>query len=244
MNNSGSLPAIIPIPEPGTPVYQAAESIYEQSFDPEEKIAFYDLWRWLSFPGENYRPVLLAAVEGEQVLGLGAMVYWPGVNFAYWPYIATHRDQRGKGYGEVICRTLLSACKDLAMAERKERPRLVFWEVRDPEDAGDEADQVIRQRRMRFYRGLGAFDLPIEYTAPPIAGGLPPVHHRLMVRTFPSNRGVTRQDALDVAWAGLVIINGAAPESHYFQAALHSIDQYWPHPDSKLGRKDRDGSWN
>ena len=244
LNKSISVPALIPIPEPGAPVYQAAEFIYEQSFGPEEKLAFYDLWRWLSAPGENYRPVLLAAIEGEQVLGMGSMVYWPEVNLAYWAYIAIHPERRGLGYGELICRSLLSACKGLAQAERKELPRLVFWEVRDPREPADETEQATRQQRMQFYRRLGSFDLPIEYTAPPIADGFPPVRYRLMVRTFPSSRPVNRQDALDVAWAGLVTINAAAPESDTVQAALSSVHRYWPHPDSKLGRKDRESGWN
>jgi GNAT superfamily N-acetyltransferase len=168
----------------------------------------------------------LAILAGE-VAGLAFFGYFRRQNLGYFAYLATRTDLRGRGLGAWLCGQVFEAVRQLAQAEAGADPRLIFWEVRRPEDAADEAEAERRRRRIAFYERLGARLLPIDYTCPPVTEGQPPVAFTVMARTYPPARPLTCEEALDVALTGLIEANGAEMGDEYTTAAVRSVKAGW-----------------
>lgn len=204
--------------------YQSIKNIFDDSFSVEERVPFEDLSNWLDSQKENARPFLGGVKKDGEMVGLVSFLYFVNQNLVYCAYLAIRGDQRGKGIGEWTCEQMLAKSAEIAKQARGEWPRFAFWEVRDPADAPDQAEEVYRQRRIEFYKKVGAYPLPVNYICPPVSAGQPPVKYLLMVRTFPPGRMISRDEAVEAVWTGLVTINKSDPDSENVKIGERSID--------------------
>jgi GNAT superfamily N-acetyltransferase len=216
---------LIPLTSPHAAEAPAVRLLYDTAFAADERVPWERLWHWYMILDENFRSVFWIAVTAGhgEVIGLAFFGYFRQQNLGYFTYLATQPDLRGRGLGAWLCEQVFEAVRQLAQVERGTDPRLIFWEVRRPEDAADAAEAEYRRRRIAFYERLGAGVLPIDYTCPAVAEGQPAVAFTLMARTYPPGRSLTREEMLDVALTGLIEANGAEMGDEYTTAALRSI---------------------
>jgi len=201
----------------------AARSLYVQAFEPEEKTPFDGLWAAArQAPGE-VDVHFLGLLEGEELLGTAWFCTVPAERLGYLGYIAIAAAERGRGYGETLMRAVLVGIEDMLKAVTGQPPLATFWEVRSLEDAPDETEYQLRQRRIRFYQRFGAEPLPVDYLCPPVAPGQPEVRFTLMAVTYPPGQPLPSQTVRRIALTGLVKMEGADPESETVRRALASI---------------------
>ena len=206
--------------------YEAAREIYNASFADDERVPFDALVRWLA--ADDWQSALGVLVDVGKVVAMGSVVFFADYRMGYLPYLAVRDGLRGRGYGQTLVASLLDWVRERSQKTTGQAPRLTFWDVRDPEETNREAEKVIRQRRIEFYRRLGGEVLPIAYTYPPVAEGQPAVKSLLTACTYPPGKAISRQDALDVAWLVCVVASHEEPQNKYHKAALASIDLNWP----------------
>lgn len=217
-------PTLLSLTSPaGEVFYPAARAIYEEAFEPEEKVPFEGLWFAARRGGEDPETHFLGLLEGEQLVGTAWFCTFPAERLGYLGYIAIAAADRGKGYGEILLRTVLQQMRDRLMDTSGQPPLAVFWEVRDPADAPDEAERIHRLRRIRFYEKFGAQCLPVDYLCPPVAPGQPEVRFTLMAVTFPPGQPLAAESLRRIALTGLVRLEGADPAGEYVRRALQSI---------------------
>lgn len=207
--------------------YKLVKDIYNEAFADDERVPFERLQHWLAGLHSNASATLVAVMDGGTVVGMGSAIYFSQKNIGYLPYLAVRSDLRGQGYGQQIVLWLLGWIEQKARLVDNGAPRMTFWEVRDPSDAPNEEERNLRLRLIGFYSRLGARTIPITYICPPISEGFSEVPYVPMIRTYPLSKGLNREDALDVAWLGLVEINGVKPGSHLWAKTLQSIDVNW-----------------
>jgi GNAT superfamily N-acetyltransferase len=217
-----------PVPDIGSPYFQAALAIYMEAFANDERVDFEWLLGWLGRGEAGVQGGLWVFQDGSRTVAIGSAAYFPDQRMGYLPYLAVDHGLRGHGYGRDVTEFLLDWIWETAHAHSDLDPRLTLWDVRDPDETADPAERTIRNRRIDFYCRLGAEILPIAYTYPPVADGQPAVADCLMAYTYPPGGRITRREALDAAWVGLILINHYTPDSIYYKEALASIDLNWP----------------
>jgi GNAT superfamily N-acetyltransferase len=217
-----------PILNTDSPCFQEVKDIYLAAFGVDERIKFEELLQWLGRKEAGKQGRLWAFQDGARTVAMGSAMYFPEQRMGYLPYLAVRGSLRGRGYGRLMTEFLLEWIRQRGREQTGKDPRMAIWDVRDPDETTAAAEKAIRNRRIDFYCRLGAESLPIAYTYPPVAEGQPAVADRLMVYTYPPGGRISRQDALDVAWVGLIVINHYTPDSIYFKDALASIDRNWP----------------
>jgi GNAT superfamily N-acetyltransferase len=203
---------------------RAVRNLYDATFADDERVPWERLWPWYVMPDDNFSALFWAATLADEVAGLAFFGYFRRPNLGYLTYLAVRPDLRGQGLGGWLCGQVCEAVRQMAQAARGADPRLIFWEARRPEDAADAAEAELRWRRIAFYERQGARALPIAYTCPPIAAGQPEVAFTVIARTYPPDRPLTADEALDVALTGLIEANGAEAESVYVAAAVRSVN--------------------
>jgi GNAT superfamily N-acetyltransferase len=118
--------------------------------------------------------------NGDEVVGT-ALVYFPvRLPFAWLDYFVIHSDLRGKGLGSDLFR-------EIARLSSEQSPRLewLLFEVDDGRD-GDAERQATSERRIAFYRRLGARLLQnVSYKFPSAFGE--PLPMRLMAYSLQQN---------------------------------------------------------
>ncbi len=207
---------------------RGVEAIYSEAFFDDERAPFEQLIEAFTRRSDGVRATLGAFELGGSVVGMGSALYYPEPNLGYLAYLAVRSDRRGQGLGSQVVHSLLGWAEQQARQALGTPPRLTFWEVRHPAAAPDPDERLICERRLRFYERLGASPIPITYVCPSIGPGLPDVVCLPMVYSYPPGRALNRAEAMDLAWQGVVLINGAAPESEYWADARRSIDDHWP----------------
>jgi hypothetical protein len=137
-----------------------AQAIYEGAFSPELRVPFGELAR----PGRADQAFV--AMEGQALAGVAALRLLRSVEWSFLRYFAIAEERRSRGLGRRFWRLLHHSLRNEAWP-----PRIIF-EVEDPGDvAADEAERVIRRRRISFWTACGARLLPVsgyvlpDYTA-------------------------------------------------------------------------------
>jgi GNAT superfamily N-acetyltransferase len=207
---------------------RAVQAIYDAGFRDDERHPFAQLHEELTRPRSGVRATLGAFELNGEVVAMGSALHYAEINLGYLLYLAVRPDLHGRGYGAQVVRFLLDWADEQARETLQTMPWLTFWEVRHPAAAADEAERLENERRVRFYQQLGAMTVPITYICPSIGPGLPDMNYLPMIYTYPPGRSLTRGEALDLAWWGVVRINGADPKSEYWAAALRSVEANWP----------------
>ena len=219
------MPRILSLSDPANASLEtSARAIYEQAFEPEEKVPFEGLWQSARKVQAEIGIHFWGLAVEDNLLGTAWFCTFPKERLGYLGYIAISSAGRGQGYGEILMKAVLAQVDDLFQRETGQPPLATFWEVRDPEEATDEAERNLRLRRIRFYQKFGAQTLPVAYRCPPVAAGQPEVDFKLMAVTSPAGGPLDRALMKQIALAGLVKMEGADPQSVYVQRALASIE--------------------
>jgi ribosomal protein S18 acetylase RimI-like enzyme len=139
-------------------------AIYEASFPPEERD---DTQSQLTKLYREAKDCYLA-VNGEYLLGLALVSHFTDFPAAYLEYLAVDPAARSAGTGS---RILDYVRHDLANGGRPDVKGIIF-EVERPEDAKDNAERELRERRIGFYQRAGAVlvDGASNYHAPSAIG--------------------------------------------------------------------------
>ena len=95
--------------------------------------------------------VCFGAMAGEDILSYAFFIRLNGI--ALFDYFAVKKEARGTGIGSAFIKAL--------MAGKLSGMDAVLLEVDDPAFAGDEAEQDIRDRRLRFYLRNGLVDTSV-----------------------------------------------------------------------------------
>jgi hypothetical protein len=134
--------------------------IYEEAFSPELRVPFSELTR----PGGADQTFV--AMEGKALAGVAALRLLCSVEWSFLRYFAIAGERRSQGLGHRFWQLLHHSLREEAW------PACIIFEVEDPsETTGDEAERVIRQRRINFWTACGARLLPVsgyvlpDYTA-------------------------------------------------------------------------------
>ncbi|WP_016699156.1 GNAT family N-acetyltransferase [Actinoalloteichus spitiensis] len=99
----------------------------------------------------------LALVDGHGTpLGLAVLRHLGDTRWTYLRYLVVDESQRGRGIGAVLWKSMTSR---LAAGGRTR----LLWDVEDPEEDGlDEAEELVRRRRIRFYERQDGVLLQVE----------------------------------------------------------------------------------
>jgi hypothetical protein len=106
------------------------------------------------------------AMDGTLPVGFAALRLLPSVQWSFLRYFAIAEQSRSRGLGREFWRLLQPSLRTTGW------PGAVIFEVEDPADAeGDQAERLIRQRRISFWTGCGARLLPVPgYVLPDYTG--------------------------------------------------------------------------
>ncbi len=138
--------------------------LYEMSFPPAELREFERIAGDLVSPNGERRTSLLAAIEGESVLGISIYAVFPRESLAYLWYLCVDPETRGAGVGGRLYRASLDQLDSDGWTDLKG----MIFEV---ERLSSEAHPIYGDphRRVRFYQRLGARMIEgYDYHQPPI----------------------------------------------------------------------------
>lgn len=150
-------------------------AIYEQSLAPREQKPRADLLAAVSRP--DYR--VLLALHGPTVVGFSMLFIAADRGVSLVEYMAVHPDHRSSGIGGALFRRTVQ----LAVDASGNLP--VLLEVDSDREAS--ADQLLRRRRLHFYRRLGCRGIDgLSYILPLPGDGPPPEMHLLVWHPEPA----------------------------------------------------------
>ena len=142
---------------------QAAQlrAIYETSFPPSERCDVSEFAAAIA--SGTYS--LFSAVDGNDLLGFAMTLHLNRSNVHLLSYLAVAQHARSRGIGEKLVRGTAQLLQDNAHATA------LILEVESP-DEGTSDERHLRERRIEFYRRLGAMriDSAPHYRAPNLAG--------------------------------------------------------------------------
>jgi ribosomal protein S18 acetylase RimI-like enzyme len=131
------------------PLFPAWLDLYEQSFPPAERVLVSTFVRALAAPEAPLPHTLLAGVEDDGgLVGLADFQVFPQQRVAYLWYLAVAPEKRGSGLGTQIYQAIL--------ARLSAEVHALLLEVEIPSLAHGPAERQLAQRRIAFYRRLGA----------------------------------------------------------------------------------------
>jgi len=144
--------------------FEAASRIYEESFPLSERQPLHAVKKWIA--AARYQ---LIVGEEEAIVLMAFLWRLQGTDFTLLDYLAVRKEWRGRGLGAQFLTQVL--------AQMNECGEHLLLELEDPE----EGDRAARERRIAFYRGLGARELQgVRYFLPPL-GTLEATRMRLYV---------------------------------------------------------------
>jgi hypothetical protein len=187
--------------------------IYEGAFSPGLRVPFSELIR--QGPGDR----TFVAMDGEAPAGFAALRLLGSVDWSFLRYFAIAGHRRSQGLGREFWLLLQQSL------QRESWPACIIFEVEDPgEAAGDEAEQVIRERRIGFWTACRARLLPASgYVLPDYtgSGGTEPV---LLMAATPAAVPAIRGEMLrKLVLAIYTDRYGMAPDDPIVSRALASI---------------------
>ncbi len=193
------------------PDFQAAIEIYQAAFPPSELIPIdvfarrvdrgtYQLWVCQQDNRIAFMAILCEPIADRFVL-LG--------------YIATHPDYRSQGIGSDFFSEILP--------KLQQRSQSLLLEVENPND-GD--DLPLRQRRVNFYRRLGARELQnVRYILPALSGG-EPTEMILMVAPAEEGDRILGEEVRRLIIELYVRFYDRSPDDPLLQLSLEGIGEW------------------
>ncbi|MBP6963995.1 MAG: GNAT family N-acetyltransferase [Armatimonadetes bacterium] len=148
-------------------IMESIRSLYEISFPKEELRPFEQIVGELSSPGEERRTHMIAALDGEKVLGLSVFVLFPTASLGYLWFLCVDPDTRGLGLGGRLYDASVEWLRRDAEALGVDLSGVIF----EVERLTTEAHPIYGDphRRIRFYERLGARMIAgYDYHQPPI----------------------------------------------------------------------------
>lgn len=146
--------------------FPAVVALYEEAFPPSEKVASSAIAERVD--REIYQ--LFVGYEATQVVFMAMFYPMRESEFVLLAYIATHRDYRGQGIGATFLRESVNRLQREA--------KYLLIEAEDP-SCGE--DKALRQRRVNFYRRIGARTMEgVKFVLPALSRE-PPAEMVLMV---------------------------------------------------------------
>lgn len=211
------------ITDPFSPWARQAFDLYETSFPVEQRDPVGAITGMMQKQGTDHPQTLfrfLVGTEANSVVALSMYTYHLPRRLGFLWYMATHPLKRSQGMGTLLFQETMSALNQDAVRAAGAPPLGMCWEVERPADAPQEAERVIRERRIRFYQRNGGILLDgIDFTAPPLAADLPPVSFYLM---FAPAGDTPLTPALQREIIDLLLLDsyGVAADSPYYQKAI------------------------
>jgi len=134
--------------------------IYEEAFPPALRVPFAELI------ATGDLDQVLVAVDGSGPAGFASLRMLPSASWTFLRYFAVAAARRRQGAGRQFWQLLQSSLSGAGWSDR------IVFEVEDPgEAAGDEAERLVRERRLRFWALCGARLLPVPgYVLPDYTG--------------------------------------------------------------------------
>jgi GNAT superfamily N-acetyltransferase len=223
-------PTLIELTDPENELARQALELYEVSFPVEERVPLEAVQEDIrnQARGANSEEFLnryMAAVRDGSTVGLSMYGYYRDPRLAFLYYMAIQPELRGKGLGAWLLNETTARLTQDARALHGPPARGLCWEVERPDESDDPEERLLRERRINFYKRNGAILLDgIDFTAPPISEGLPPVTYYLMFKPVPDEAVTIDPDLLQaVVDATLLYGYGVEEESPYYRQAIASI---------------------
>lgn len=168
----------------------AVRAIYEEAFPPELRVPFAELYD---------HGGLLVAVEDGVPAGFASLRRLAAAMFVR--YFAVAAARRRQGAGGRLWRLLPGAVPDW--------PGRVVFEVEDPAQASDPAQQLARRGRIAFWRSCGTVLLPVPgYVMPDLTGaGTEP----MLLMAAPACTGEQLRQLVAAIYAGRYGLAAADP---------------------------------
>ena len=129
-------------------------------------------------------------------------------------YLAISRGHRGAGFGGPLMECAWS-CSEARLREQGRSPLGLIWEVDIPGEASTNEENLLRQRRVDFFRRHGGVLLHSTYRQPPVNGITVPM--RLMFRPAtgvpPPNAGTVDALVRAIYFEKYAAVNGLSRET-------------------------------
>jgi GNAT superfamily N-acetyltransferase len=166
------------------PSFKTVMELYRRSFPPDEREPVWRIREWvhplqLSAPNLKIARHLLVAERKGAPLGFSFFEFFCEVGIGFSVYLVVNPEERGKWLGQKLFKCSLERMQlDASFAG------VPFYgcvlEVERIEDAVDEGDRVIRERRLRLFHYLGARIITPTYVQPALTSDLQPTPLNLM----------------------------------------------------------------
>ncbi|MGB3238354.1 MAG: GNAT family N-acetyltransferase [Geitlerinemataceae cyanobacterium] len=154
--------------------FQAAIEIYEKAFPDRERVTISSLVDRIR--SNTYQ--VFVKKEDNRVIFMAVLCKPILEEFVLLGYLATHPDFRNRGLGTLFVNDTLEKLRS--------RSQYLLLEVEDPQIG---FDTELKQRRVNFYRRLGAKQLKnVRYILPPLSGGESTEMILMLAPQYPANR--------------------------------------------------------
>jgi GNAT superfamily N-acetyltransferase len=189
--------------------------IYLDAFPPPLRVPFAEL---LSAGAAD---LMLVALDGVVPAGFASLRLLRSASWTFLRYFAIAADRRGQGAGQQLWRLVQTSVLATRWAAR------IVFEVEDPgEVAGDEAERLVRRRRLAFWSGCGASLLPVPGYVLPDYTGYGRTEPILLMASDPGHDASWSPDELrSLVLAIYTERYGLGPSDPLVTAALASIDR-------------------
>jgi GNAT superfamily N-acetyltransferase len=146
-------------------------TILFEAFPPSERC---DYAHWIYSIAEGTRWLYTATVN-RMLVGFATIMPWIAADIHRLEYLAVGNEYRGKSYGAALLRHVTSALGRLAAADG------IIFEVKS-DDYGDDAERLVRSRRIAFYKRNGAqmVECPPNIRVPSMVPGEESLNEKLM----------------------------------------------------------------
>jgi len=227
-------PTIFRLMDPEDPLTLQALELYQSSFPVEELDPIDGIQRGMrkqldGRPEGNRAWRFLAAVSGGRLVGMSMYTYYRDTRLAFLFYLATQPELRGHGLGAWLFRQTCDRLAGDALDLKGQPPLGMCWEVERPQDGQSPAEVELRKRRINFYRRIGAILLDeLEFIAPPIDDGQPPVPYYLMYLPVAPEAATVDKNLLKSVIDSILLYGyNEEPGSDYYQNAIASLNAYF-----------------
>jgi GNAT superfamily N-acetyltransferase len=220
---------LIELTDPEDMLARQAFDLYVVSFPVEERVSLSAIKEGILNRDDglagDYISRFIAAVQDDRTVGLSMYGYYRIPRLACLFYLAVQPDLRGLGLGAWLLNQTAALLPNDARILGGESPLGLCWEVDRPNESGDPEERTLRARRIKFYERNGAILLDsIDFIAPPLSEGLPPVPYFLMFMPLP-DKEIPIEESLLLAVVDATLLNGygVTQESPYYRRAISSI---------------------
>ena len=148
--------------------FKEAIQIYIDSFPPNERQTVDNICYKL-----NNKPYFMNIYQKDNVPVAFSLIYiFKGQKFALFDYMAVKKNYRNMGIGS----KLFNYTCEFAFNKLEDENSLIFLEVEDPKHGNNLEENILRERRIKLYYGLGAKILEnLQYFLPPLSEKKPTI---------------------------------------------------------------------